>query len=136
MTQRHLLVLLGLGLAALIWATLPPDEVALTDACTPISGPARVSSVLYPGPFWRRQLAAIEAEQLELLSFPARRARLEAEAARQTSGIEGKMERLSREQEEDPATRERREAERHAARLKRVIWLTDCASAIHQRLDE
>jgi hypothetical protein len=136
--HRHLLLLLGLGAAALAWATFPPSEIALSDACTPLPGPAQWSSALYPGPFWRRQLAAVETEQLELLSYPARRARLEAEAeaARRLSPIESKMERLSQEQGEDPAVKERHEAERHAARLKRAIWLTDCAGRIHQRLDE
>jgi len=134
-THRSLLLLLGLGGAALIWATLPPEEVALSDSCTPLPGPPQISSLLYPGPFWRRQLAAIETEQLELQSLPARRARLEV-AARQTSGREGKMERLSREQDDDPEAKERHEAARHQAYLRRMIWLEECAGTIRHRLEE
>jgi hypothetical protein len=129
------------GAAALLWATLPPDEVALGQTCHPLGGTARLSSFLYPGPFWRAQHAALVAERDMLLAQPARRARLAAEAereARDAPGIESRMTRLSREEQQtdDRDAQERRAAAEQTERLKRLTWLIGCEEEIARRRAE
>jgi len=134
-SRIRILILLGLGLAVLIWATLPPSQVALTDRCEPQKGPPGLAALFYPGPFWRGQLEAIATERDDLLGQPARRARLEAESAQQTGGIESRMSRLSRDETDDPAEKERREAAQQSSRMRRLIWLMQCDAEIRQRLE-
>ncbi|EPY02328.1 hypothetical protein [Magnetospirillum fulvum] len=128
------LILLGLGVIVLIWATLPPSRIALTDRCEPEKGPPGLAALIYPGPFWRGQLEAIAAERNDLMAQPARRARLEEESAQQTGGIESRMTRLSREETDDPAEKERRDIARQSARMRRLAWLFQCDDEIRQRL--
>lgn len=128
------LSLLGVGVIVLIWATLPPSRVALTDQCQPEKGPPGLAALLYPGPFWRGQLEAIAAERNDLMAQPARRARLDEESAQQTGGIESRMTRLSREEADDPAEKERREIARQSVRMRRLAWLYQCDADIRQRL--
>jgi len=128
------LILLGLGVIVLIWATWPPSQVALTDRCQPEKGPPGLAALLYPGPFWRGQLEAIAAERNDLMAQPARRARLDEESARQTGGIESRMSRLSRDEADDPAEKERREIARQSTRMRRLAWLFQCDAEIRQRL--
>lgn len=128
-------ILLGLGLAVLVWATWPPSQVALTDRCTPQKGPPGLAALLYPGPFWRGQLEAIAAERDDLLAQPARRARIDSDSAQQTGGIESRMSRLSRDEIDDPAEKERREMAQQSARMRRLVWLLECETRIRQRLE-
>lgn len=130
------LALLGVGLGALVWAILPPSSLALDESCDPSGGPAAISATLFPGPFWQRQLTAAMAERDDLLARPARRARIEAQIQRESSAIEGRMERLSREQGriDDQAEKERRDMAEQSARLKRVAWLMGCEGEIRRRL--
>jgi len=125
------------GVAVLVWATLPPRAVAVDESCQPLGGPARLSALLYPGPFWRTQLEAVLAERDDLLAQPARRARLAAEAereAREAPGIESRMMRLSREDTQiDPEAQDRRASAEQAARLRRLSWLIGCAETISAR---
>lgn len=130
------MALLGVGFGALVWAILPPDSLALEESCEPAGGPASISAVLFPTSFWQRQLSAAVAERDDLLARPARRARIEAQIQRESSAIEGRMERLSREQGriDDRAEKERREMAEQSARLKRIAWLMGCEGEIRRRL--
>lgn len=128
----RMLVLLGLGLIVLVWATWPPSQVVLTDRCEPERGPPSLAALFYPGPFWRGQLDAIAAERDNLLAQPARRTRLDEESARQTGGIESRMSRLSRDETDDPAEKERREIARQSTRMRRLAWLLQCDTEIRQ----
>ncbi|CCG39819.1 hypothetical protein [Magnetospirillum molischianum] len=132
-SRVQIAVLLVLGLAAMVWATWPPSQVALNDHCEPQQGPPQLSATLYPGPFWRGQLDAIAAERSDLMAQPARRTRLEEESARQTGGIESRMNRLSRDETDDPAEKERREAAQQSTRMRRLAWLFLCETEIRQR---
>ncbi len=130
------MLLIGAGLAFLVWAVLPPSSLALNESCAPQGGPASISAALFPGSFWEKQLTVVLAERDELLGRPARRARIEAELQREASAIEGRMDRLNREQSriDDRAEKERQEMAEQSARLKRVAWLMGCEGEIRQRL--
>ncbi|SEH56639.1 hypothetical protein [Magnetospirillum fulvum] len=134
-SRIRILILLGVGLAVMVWATWPPSQVALTDRCAPEKGPPVLAALLYPGPFWRGQLDAIGAERDDLLGKPARRARQDAESAQQTGGIESRMSRLSRDEADDPAEKERRALAQQSARMRRLVWLLQCETEIRQRLE-
>ena len=138
--MRDALILAG-GLAIFFWATLPPDQVALNEACEPAGGPAVFSAKIYPGSFWRSQLDAVINERNDLLTQPARRARNQAEIEREmreNPALEEKMMRLSREQGriDDRIEKERHEAALQSARLKKVTWLMQCEAEITQRLGQ
>lgn len=135
MRSRDML-LIGSGLAFLGWAVLPPSALSIDESCSPVNGPAVLSATLFPGWFWSKQLAAAVAERDDLLSRPARRARIEAEIQREASNIEGRMDRLSREQTriDDRAEKERHDMAEQSARLKRVAWLMACEGEIRQKL--
>lgn len=132
---RDLAMIAG-GLAFLGWAVWPPSALSLTEACGPSGGPASISAALFPGTFWRKQLVAVVVERNDLLSRPARRARIDAQIRAESSAIEGRMDRLSREQGRptDQEEKERQDQEEQSARLKRVAWLMGCEGEIRQRL--
>ena len=134
---RDLGIIAG-GLTFLGWAVWPPSALTLTEACGPGGGPAAISAALFPGTFWRKQLSAVVLERNDLLSRPARRARIDAQIRAESSAIEGRMERLSHEQGQptDQEEKERRDQEEQSARLKRVAWLMACEGDIRQRLAE
>jgi hypothetical protein len=129
-------LLIGAGLAFLGWAVLPPSSLSLDESCTPGNGPPLLSAALFPGTFWEKQLIAVLAERDELLGRPARRARIDAQIQAESSAIEGRMDRLNREQSrvDDRAEKERREMAEQSARLKRIAWLMGCEGSIRQRL--
>jgi phage terminase small subunit len=128
-------LLIGIGVAILGWAVLPPSALSIDETCMPVSGPAAVSAKLFPGTFWRKQLEAVVAERDDLLARPARRARIEAQVKAEASAIEGRMDRLSREQTriDDRAEKERAEMAEQSARLKRLSWLMACEGEIRRR---
>ena len=102
---------------------------------------ARLSALLYPGPFWRAQAEAVVAERDRLLTQPARRARIAAEAereAREATGFESRMTRLSRDEAgaDDREARERQAAAEQAARLRRLGVLIACEADIARRRAE
>jgi hypothetical protein len=132
------LAVIGAGLAFLVWAVMPPSALSLTESCSPSGGPASISAALFPGTFWRKQLSAVVAERNDLLARPARRARIDAQIRAESSAIEGRMDRLSREQgaTSDAEERERREMEEQSARLRRVAWLMGCEGEIRRKLAE
>jgi len=117
----------GLIAASLVWATLPPDEVAFDRACAP-NGSAALSAALYGGVFWRGQLRAAVAERDRLLALPARLEQLKEEA-RAAAGIEARMSRLA-ESEEGPAD----PAVEQSRRIEKLVWLVRCQSVIESRL--
>jgi hypothetical protein len=129
-------LLIGSGLVLLGWAVMPPESLSLDPSCSPGGGPPAVSAVLFPGTFWSKQLEAVLAERDELLGRPARRARIEAQIQSEASAIEGRMDRLNREQSriDDRAEKERREMAEQRARLTRIAWLMECEGEIRQRL--
>lgn len=130
------MLLIGAGLGFLGWAALPPSSLSLDEACGPASGPPSISAALLPGMFWERQLVAVLAERDDLLARPARRARIDAQIQAEASAIEGRMDRLNREQSrvEDRAEKERRDMAEQSARLKRIAWLMGCEGEIRQKL--
>lgn len=130
------MLLIGSGVAFLVWAVLPPSSLAIDEACAPQGGPASISASLFPGTFWEKQLTSVVAERDDLLARPARRARIEAQIQREASNIEGRMDRLNREQSriDDRAEKERHDMAEQSARLKRVAWLMACEGEIRQRL--
>lgn len=138
MTRLRLrdILLIGAGLAFLGWAVLPPSSLSLDESCSPTGGPPSLSAALFPGTFWQRQLTAILAERDDLLARPARRARIEAQIRAEASAIEGRMDRLNREQGriDDRAEKERHDMLEQSTRLKRVAWLMECEAGIHQKL--
>jgi hypothetical protein len=125
-----------LGLGIMVWATLPPSQIVLDDSCRPQGGPPTLSAALYPGLFWSGQLDALVAERNDLLAQPARRERIEAETAILAGGIETRMSRLSRDEADDLAEKERRAAETQSALLRRINWVMHCESEIRQRFPE
>lgn len=129
-------LLIGGGVAFLAWAVLPPSALSIDESCAPVSGPAALSARLFPGAFWRKQLDAVVAERDDLLARPARRARIEAQIKAEASAIEGRMDRLSREQTriDDRTEKERAEMAEQSARLKRLSWLMACEGEIRQTL--
>ncbi|EME68277.1 hypothetical protein H261_19244 [Paramagnetospirillum caucaseum] len=130
------MVLAGAGLVFLGWAVLPPSSLALDESCVPHGGPPSLSAALFPETFWERQLAAVLEERDDLLARPARRARIDAQIRSEASAIEGRMDRLNREQGriDDRAEKERHDMAEQSARLKRVAWLMGCEGEIRQRL--
>lgn len=128
--------LIALGLSFLGWAIIPPDSVSLDPSCGPNGGPAALSAAVFHDAFWGKQLRAVVAERDDLLARPARRARLEEEERREASAIEGRMDRLNREQSrvDNRAEKERQEMAEQSARLKRVNWLMQCETVIRQKL--
>jgi hypothetical protein len=130
------MLLMGAGLAFLGWAVLPPSSLSLDESCTPSGGPPSLSAALFPGLFWERQLVAVLAERDDLLARPARRARIDAQIRSEASAIEGRMDRLNREQGriDDRAEKERHDMAEQSARLKRVAWLMGCEADIRQKL--
>ncbi|KIL97241.1 hypothetical protein CCC_00302 [Paramagnetospirillum magnetotacticum MS-1] len=130
------ILLIGAGLAFLGWAVAPPSSLSLNESCGPGNGPPMLSAALFPGSFWEKQLVVVLAERDELLARPARRARIDAQIQAEASAIEGRMERLNREQSrvDDRAEKERRDMAEQSARLKRVAWLMGCEGEIRQRL--
>ena len=130
------MLLIGAGLAFLVWAVLPPSSLALDKSCAPHGGPASVGAALFPGTFWEKQLTAALAERDDLLARPARRARIDAQVQSEASAIEGRMDRLNREQGriDDRVEKERHDMAEQSARLKRVAWLMGCEGEIRQRL--
>ena len=130
------MLLIGTGLALLGWAVLPPSSLSIDPSCSPNGGPPSVSAVLFPGTFWAKQLEAVLIERDELLGRPARRARIEAQIQSEASNIEGRMDRLNREQSriDDRAEKERHDMAEQSARLKRIAWLMGCEGEIRQKL--
>jgi hypothetical protein len=125
------------GVGALYWATLPPDEVAFDAACLPHSGPSALAARLHPDDFWQAQLAAAAVERDRLLAQPGRRARIAEEEKHETSAVEARMSRLTR--EDDGASRDerqRREAAEQRHRLERLAWLMGCEATIRRRLGQ
>lgn len=132
------ILLVGAGLAFLVWAVLPPSSLALDESCAPQGGPAAIGASLFPGTFWEKQLTAVLIERDDLLARPARRARIDAQIKSEASAIEGRMDRLNREQGriDDRAEKERHDMAEQSARLKRVAWLMGCEGEIRQRLGQ
>lgn len=125
------------GAGSLYWATLPPGEVAFDAACRPDSGPPALAAWLHGDDFWRAQLAAAAVERDRLLAQPGRRARIAEEEKHETSSIEARMSRLSR---DDDGTsrddRQRREAAEQRHRLERLAWIMGCEATIRHRLGQ
>ncbi|WP_043743322.1 hypothetical protein [Paramagnetospirillum magneticum] len=130
------MLLIGAGLAFLGWALLPPSSLSLNESCAPSNGPPSLSAALFPGTFWEKQLTAVLVERDELLARPARRARIDAQIKAEASAIEGRMDRLNREQDriDSRAEKERHDMAEQSARLKRIAWLMGCEGEIRQRL--
>jgi len=130
------MLLVGSGVAFLVWAALPPSSLSLDESCAPQNGPPALSAALFPGSFWEKQLTAVLIERDDLLARPARRARIDAQVKSEASAIEGRMDRLNREQGriDDRAEKERHDMAEQSARLKRVAWLMGCEGEIRQRL--
>jgi hypothetical protein len=126
-----------LGLGALTLATLPPDGLAIDAACQPDPGPSSLAALLHGDTFWRAQLAAAAVERDRLLAQPGRRARIAEEEKRETSTVEARMSRLTR--EDDGASRDERqnrEAAEQRHRLERLGWIMQCEAKIRRRLGE
>jgi hypothetical protein len=130
------MLLIGAGLGFLGWAVTPPSSLSLDESCKPGNGPPAISAALFPGAFWEKQLMAVLIERDDLLARPARRARIDAQIQAEASAIEGRMDRLNREQSrvDDRAEKERRDMAEQSARLKRIAWLMGCEGEIRQRL--
>lgn len=130
------MLLIGAGLGFLGWAVIPPSSLSLDESCKPGNGPPAISAALFPGAFWEKQLMAVLIERDDLLARPARRARIDAQIQAEASAIEGRMDRLNREQSrvDDRAEKERRDMAEQSARLKRIAWLMGCEGEIRQRL--
>ena len=120
---------MAIVLAWAIWATLPPDELALDNDCHPIDGPASVSAFLYGKWFWRRQLDADLAEAARLMAQPAK---LELQQGDDRAKVDDRMNHLNKGdiRNADRDQREQREEADQRKRLIRLAWLGQCRMAI------
>jgi hypothetical protein len=137
MDARRLLALVGLlafGLGCAWWVTLPPDDLAIDEACQPGNGPPRLSAALWGEAFWQAQYAALVDERDRLLSQPGRRERIKQEMEKENAA-EQRIERLSQAEERglDTAERERRAQREQRHRLEKISWLMACEPVVRTR---
>ena len=133
--RRRTLLQMAVVLAWAIWATLPPEELALGTDCQPIDGPSSVSAFLYGKWFWHRQLDAEIVEANRLLAEPAQR---EMGQDEERMKVDDRMNHLNRDdiRNANPEQRERREEADQTKRLLRLAWLAQCRATIEATMGE
>lgn len=115
------------AILAWFWLTLPPDRVALDEACVPAGMRFKSSALTWGDKFWRHQKNAISAEigMLQDLREAAKQGTLRP--ADETP-IEQRMRHLT---DRDLA---RLAAGQEAAWRERILWLGRCEQTVDRRL--
>ncbi len=118
-------------LGALYWLTLPPDDIALNDACRPSELQDRFSEGVYGRIFWQAQQTALaEAVRIEL-DLRARNELRQDQPGEGRSRIDRQMSRLS---ERDISGDQQAAAQVQREQMARMAWLYRCQQVIEQKL--
>jgi len=120
------------GICFVTWSLVPPSSISLNRSCQPAGFRATVSSTFVRDAFWRKQREALDDERYQLLDL------VNNGEPQQTpsSGIEGRMDRLSGREQSAADVQERKKAlleKRKQERLERLSWLIACSDAVDQR---